>query len=352
MNPGAAMPRPRAAQPHGGDASVVDGDVSGDEAALDERGFDSQPHDSSAFRTTPCARASRSRAAVRVDAREERDDRDLGVAAGAPERLVDAIVRLPGGEPDDPADATAELLVRRDDVDHQVAERLPDPDHRDGRDRVQDELLGGAGLEPRRPGDELAADDDRHVVVGEPRELGARHAYDRDGQRSRTARLLERAHDVRVAPARADPDDHVSVADGELPQLSGARLRVVLGMLLGGCRASGSAGKKGDYPTGRDRERRLALDGVDEREPSRRPGSDVDDPAAGLEPGGDRVDRAHQRVVGPGDGGGHGCVGLVHERDELGRRAEVEVGVGGAAGLRHELTEAAMVANRLHCASL
>src|SRR5207248_11104083 len=42
----------------------------------------------------------------------------------------------------------AQLLVRGDDVHHQVPEGPAELDHRDGRDRVQRELLGRPGLHP------------------------------------------------------------------------------------------------------------------------------------------------------------------------------------------------------------
>ena len=61
----------------------------------------------------------------------------------------------------------AELVVRRDDVDHQVPERLAEPDHRDRRDHVEHELLRGPGLEPRRAGDHLGPDDDDDLVLGD-----------------------------------------------------------------------------------------------------------------------------------------------------------------------------------------
>ena len=46
---------------------------------------------------------------------------------------------------------------------------LPEPDHRDRRDHVEDELLRGARLEPRRAGDHLRADEDDDLVVRERR---------------------------------------------------------------------------------------------------------------------------------------------------------------------------------------
>ena len=67
---------------------------------------------------------------------------------------------------DDAVDARSELVVRRDDVDHEVAVGLPEADHRDRRDHVEDELLRRARLEPRRACDHLGPDDDRDLVIG------------------------------------------------------------------------------------------------------------------------------------------------------------------------------------------
>ena len=81
---------------------------------------------------------------------------------------------------DDTPDAILELLVRGDDVDHEVPVRLAEADHRDRRDRVEHELLRGARLEARRSREELRADDDGDLVLDERAELGGRCRDDAD----------------------------------------------------------------------------------------------------------------------------------------------------------------------------
>ena len=160
---------------------------------------------SSASRMLPPAAASRERAVSTSTPARSDDDRDLGAAVGRRERLVDLARRSAGRGHDDPPDAGAELLVRRDDVDHQVVEGLPEPDHRDRRDRVQDELLRRAGLQPRRAGEQLRADDDgRSRCSTRPASSRAGDADDAGGRGARGAGCLDRAEHVRRAPAGAD----------------------------------------------------------------------------------------------------------------------------------------------------
>src|SRR5205809_1125098 len=108
-----------------------------------------------------------------------------------------------------------EFLVRRGDLDHQVAVGLAEPDHREGGDRVQDELLRGSGLQARRAGDELRADDGGQLVVADPRQLRIRDGDDACREGAGRSRRRECAGYVRRAPARADPDDGVVRGDAE-----------------------------------------------------------------------------------------------------------------------------------------
>ena len=183
------------------------------------------PRRRASLRRAPSARrrpapSSRARAVVGVDAGEQRDDRDLRVAAGGVERRVDLLRRLRRSRaPTIRRTRARSFVVRRDDVDHQVAERLAEPDHRDRRDHVEHELLRRARLEPRRAGDHLGPDDDRDLVLGERAELGA---VDRDDARP-SARRPARASasapsDVRRPAARAEADDRVGGADAEQPR--------------------------------------------------------------------------------------------------------------------------------------
>ena len=122
-----------------------------------------------------------------------RRSRPCASPSGRRERGVDLVPGCAGRGADDAADARAQLLVRRGDVDHEVAVRLAEPDHRDRREHVEDELLRRPGLEPRRAGEELGADDDDDRMLGDRLELGARRPRRRRPWRARCGRSLERA---------------------------------------------------------------------------------------------------------------------------------------------------------------
>ena len=96
----------------------------GSEPSVDERSLDAEPHRSSASRTTPPAASSRARAAAAsmpaTSATIATFASPSASASAASTRSSDAPVALR----DDPADARAQLVVRRDDVDHEVAVRL------------------------------------------------------------------------------------------------------------------------------------------------------------------------------------------------------------------------------------
>ena len=78
--------------------------------------------------------------------------------------------------------AVAQLVVRDAHRGHQVAERAAAADHQRGRERVQHELLRGAGLQARGAGDHLGADRDLDGEVGAPRR--ARSPWCRRSRRS------------------------------------------------------------------------------------------------------------------------------------------------------------------------
>ena len=84
------------------------------------------------------------------------------------------VARRARGLLDDPRRAVAQLLVGHADVDHQVAVGLAEPDHRQRREHVQHELLRRAGLQPRRAGDELGADEHLDRVLDRRAELASR----------------------------------------------------------------------------------------------------------------------------------------------------------------------------------
>ena len=165
-------------------------------------------------------------------------------------------------------DTCAELLVRRADVDHQVPEGLAEPDHRDGRDRVQDELLRGAGLEPRRAREEFGADDRADLVLGDAPDLGFPHGYDTGRAGAGTRRFLDGSQHEGCPSAGAHADDGVERADSELANGSCAGFAVVLGGFpLERRRVLASRLERNDLPR-LGRERRLAFRGVELRDPA------------------------------------------------------------------------------------
>ena len=186
------------------------------------------------------------------------------------------------------------FVVRRRDADHEVPERPPEPDHRDGRDRVQDELLRGAGLEPRRAGDELRPDRHLDRLVGERRELGAggRRPARRSGRRP--ARRPESApSDVRRLAARAHSDDDVGLRQRQRSDVGARRPRGrPRPPRLRAASASSPAATSATISPVAGRRTSLALERVELGEPAGGPGADVDEPPALRQSLDDRVDRA------------------------------------------------------------
>ena len=175
--PGAAIPRPFAdARPSRGDPPVDDLDV-----AL---------HEARRRRAPPGRRASRvlarrpgrprpPRPAARGRSASTPARSETIATFAFPSAAASASSTRSGGSPvacpTMLRDAGAQLVVRGVDVDHQVPVRLAEPDHRDRREHVQDELLGGAGLQPGRAGEDLGADRRRTIdAVGERGQLRAR----------------------------------------------------------------------------------------------------------------------------------------------------------------------------------
>ena len=289
--------------------------------------------------------------------RYPRDRQTIATFASPSARSSASSTSLVGGagrERDDPPHARAQLVVRGDDVDHQVAEGLAEPDHRHGRDRVEHELLRGAGLEPRRAGERppppttTATSWSASAPSSEPSTQTTR-----DRQRLREACLLEGAEHVGRPPARADPDDGVVAPRPERAHLRGLPRR-----------------RRPRRAPGRRRSRRR-------RRRARRPG-----PARSR-----RSTRSHRRRRARGARtcpcrrrragrrarsrapiasiAATSAGGLARRRraprrrpsfisvDELVRRAEIEIGARGIPRLGREGLEARLVAQRLHlCQSM
>ena len=128
----------------------------------------------------------------------------------------------------DAPDALAQLLVRRHDTDHQAFIRLAEANHRDRGDRVQDELLRGSRLQPRRAREDLRADDDGDLARAEAREVGSRNAHDAGGEGARRRCGSRRSEGERRAAARAHDDDRVVPPGTEGFERSRTGRRVVL----------------------------------------------------------------------------------------------------------------------------
>ena len=206
--------------------------------------------------------------------------------------------------------------------------RPAEPDHRDRREHVEHELLRGTGLQPRRAGDHLGADEHADLAIGERGELGRLDARHAPRQRAARPRSLERADDPGRAPARADPHDRVGLGDAERLDCASAAGAVVLGFFA-----------RGDDRGDRDGEGGLALDGVERGEVAGGSRAGVDQAAAGGHLCRDVVDQRRDRGRRNGDGRRDGCVRRAHQLDELERGAKLEVCGSGIARFRAQIVE-------------
>ena len=342
-------------EPDRRDDAVVERDVARQEPSVDEGRLDAEPHRSSASRTTPPAASRRARAAADVDAGDECDDCDLRVAVCVRERGIDPIVRLAGRVRDDPPDARAQLVVRRDDVDHEVAVRLAQPDHRDGRDHVEDELLRRPGLEPGRACDDLGPDGTR--ISWSARSASSDPAADTTATVvAPAARAAASAPQrERGASARAEADDGVVLADGERLDPGGSSGAIVLRLLLDRGAVTGPTRDERDDEAGWDAEGRLALGCVDGRETPRRARADVDEaPSLARAARRRRRSAAATACVAAPTAEGTRTSSSFMSCHELCGRATVEVGAGSVPRLRDEPVEIRRlgVARRVTRASL
>ena len=190
---------------------------------------------------------------------------------------------------DDPA---AQLGVGGHHVDHEVGPGPAEPDHDGGREAVEHELLGGAGLEPGRAGDHLGAGVDGQQQVGGIGQLGPGVRRDQQRERAPPAGGSQGAGDVRRAAGGGEPDDHVARAD--LRGVPGAQLGVVLDVLDRRDQRRRAAGVVGDEQALGGVEGGQQLGGVDDRQPPGGAGAEVVDRAAAADPVDGQVDRRRQ----------------------------------------------------------
>ena len=272
-----------------------------------------------------------------VDAREHRQERGLELAVGIVQRAPGLLGVGAGGLPEDADDAAAELGVRRDDVDHEVAPRAAEADHHGGRERVEDELLGGAGLEAGRAGQRLGPGAHGEQQVGVDGDLGVRVGGDEGCDGAELASPRESAGHERRTPGGREADGDVAGAQGL--GLLATEVDVVLDVLDGLEQGAGAAGVVGHDEPGRGVEGGAQLGGVEHGEPSGRAGAEVVDGPAGAE----RLDRAvdEEGQVGEdlADGAGHRRVLGVEGPEDVeggvrvdGRRPLVALLGGGVHG--------------------
>ena len=145
-----------------------------------------------------------------IDERERSTDAPLGLAKPLARFLRGAARELA----DDPHRPLAQLGVGHLQVHHPPLPHLPQRDHRGGGEQIQGELGGGAGLEPRRAGDELRAGVEDHAHV-DLRRAGHGRGIAGEEQRPRLASpglTQGREHEGR-STAGGDPADHVPGTD-------------------------------------------------------------------------------------------------------------------------------------------
>ena len=230
------------------------------------------------------------------------------------------------------------VRVARDHVDHEIPERLAEPDHGHGRDRVQDQLLSGAGLQARRAGDHLGPDDgdDLGLDRASSSESGAQTTP--IVRASTAAARASGAEDVGRRAARRDRDDGIGRTHVRCGEVCSDRLEVVLRRLFGhrdrdddpgrGQMSAGTPRRPSPQAARRCRRRRTR---------------------AARRARGGRRSRRSRAVSGPAasaDRAGNGRVLAVHQVDEVSRRPQVQVGVLLHATLRDRLD------SRVHGTSL
>src|SRR5690625_965101 len=127
----------------------------------------------------------------RIDAGEERDERYSHRTLRRIERRPRPFLAHPARLSQDPYRADAEFLVRWDHVDHEVAVRLPQPDHRRRREGVEHHFLRRRCLEAGGTGEHLGPGVRQNRDVGERGERGGRVGGDEDRRDSPARRSGE-----------------------------------------------------------------------------------------------------------------------------------------------------------------
>jgi hypothetical protein len=227
-----------------------------------------------------------------------------------------------GGLGEDPEHPAAELLVGRDQVDHQVRPGPAELDHQRRGERVQDHLLRGAGLQPGGARDHLGPGVGGDHDVGQRRQRGVRVRGHQHGRRPGGAGGLQGAGDVRRAPGSSEADDEVLTGHGG--RVRGAALLGVLDVLDRAEQRLQPAGVVGDHQPVRDVERRQQLGGVQDRQASRRTGAEVVHPATAADRLDGGVHGLRQLRDHRADGARDQGVLVVHQLEDLGRAHRID----------------------------
>jgi hypothetical protein len=274
-------------------------------------------------------------------------DRQLHLAARRREQRPRGFTREAAHLHHDPLGAIGELGVGRAQVDHQVAVALADADHRTGGDHVEHLLGGGPRLQARRSGEHLGADDGHDAQVGDlSHRLRRRRAGDQPRRGPEGPRAGERgAHEGR-RPGSRDADHDVARGDAVRVHRGSASALVVLRALDRRPQRGVPAGDDADHLRGIGAEGGRALAGVEDPEPPRGAGADVEQPVAVAQRVLDERDRLRDRRALRRHRIGDRPVFGADEVDDLVRRREVDVdgpGVAtfGDAGIERRHGEAA-----------
>ena len=185
------------------------------------------------------------------------------------------------------------------EVDHPVAERLADPDHRPGRDHVEDHLRGRPRLEPGRAGQDLGPDQWGDLQVEPARPAGWAGCRRGRPWRRRASWPPTAPSTYGVRPDVAIPTTTSRALTPSARSSRGLDRGRPRPLRRHGSRRSATGDQSHDQ-LGRRAERRRTLRGVQDAEPARSPRPDIDQPAPLAESLGRPLDRpGHGRGFGP-----------------------------------------------------
>src|ERR1700674_2329344 len=179
-----------------------------------------------------CRRRQTSASIALGKSASQHEDCHLSASMRFSKRAVNLIARASAQVVHDSRRAVSLLFVGAYNADHPAPVRMAEPREHPGADHVQDDLLNSAGLEARRPGDDLWSrlDFDRDVRRGAKRRSG-RAAQPHD-QCTRVARHLKCREDKCGAAARAYSDSGVTGTKPGLACGLAAFVPVVLGHVV------------------------------------------------------------------------------------------------------------------------